>query len=263
MEMERLAAIMARLRGEGGCPWDRQQTHASLKRYLIEEAYEVLEAIDAGRLDKLQEELGDVLLQVVFHAQVAVEAGEFDLARVVQTIADKLVRRHPHVFGDTEVDGVRGVLANWDRIKSHEYGDERASALAGVPAALPALMRAEKLQAKAAKVGFDWPDISGALAKVEEEWGEFRAALAAAGAGCTDDKARVHLRGEFGDLLFALVNVARFLDIDAEDALRQTTEKFCRRFAYIEETAADRGRRLTEMTLAEMDELWEETKKRE
>ena len=178
-EMERLTSVMARLRGEKGCPWDREQTHATLKPYLIEEAYEVLEAIDAERMDKLQEELGDLLLQVVFHAQVAAEAGDFDLAGVAKTIADKLVRRHPHVFGDVEVDGVAGVLANWERIKGHEYGEERASALAGVPAALPALMRAQKLQIKAAKVGFDWPDLTGALAKVSEEMQEFQDVLAA------------------------------------------------------------------------------------
>ena len=176
-EMERLAAIMARLRAEGGCPWDREQTHKTLKPYLIEEAYEVLEAIDASAVDKLQEELGDVLLQVVFHAQVAAEAGEFDLAAVAKTIADKLVRRHPHVFGEISVDGVASVLANWERIKGHEYGEERTSVLAGVPAALPALMRAEKIQAKAARVGFDWPDVSGALVKVDEEMAEFREVL--------------------------------------------------------------------------------------
>ena len=253
-EMERLAAIMARLRAEGGCPWDREQTHKTLKPYLIEEAYEVLEAIDASAVDKLQEELGDVLLQVVFHAQVAAEAGEFDLAAVAKTIADKLVRRHPHVFGEISVDGVAGVLANWERIKGHEYGKERTSVLAGVPAALPALMRAEKIQAKAARVGFDWPDVSGALVKVDEEMAEFREVLA-------ETNARPErLREEFGDLLFALVNVARYLEIDAEDALRQTVDKFCRRFRYIEEKAQGQGRELTMMTLAEMDAIWEESK---
>lgn len=259
-EMERLTSVMARLRGENGCPWDRQQTHATLKPYLLEETYEVLEAIDARRMDKLQEELGDLLLQVVFHAQLAGEAGAFDLSGVAKTIADKLIRRHPHVFGDVTVDGVAGVLANWDRIKGHEYGEERASVLAGVPAALPALMRAQKLQAKAAKVGFDWPDIAGALAKVDEEMREFRTVLAAPG---DEPQRSARLREEFGDLLFALVNVARFLHFDAEDALRRTTEKFRRRFAYIEETAAHNERGLNEMTLAEMDALWEETKRAE
>lgn len=258
-EMERLASIMARLRAEDGCPWDREQTHESLKPYLIEEAYEVLEAIDAGNADKLREELGDLLLQVVFHAQIASERGEFNLAAVAAAIADKLVRRHPHVFADLQVDGVAGVVSNWDRIKCAEYGRERASALSGVPSALPALMRAQKLQAKAAKVGFDWPDIAGALAKAEEEMGEFREELAKASAA-PGESARARLRAEFGDVLFALVNVARYLEIDSEDALRETVDKFCRRFRYIEENAKSRGRELSAMSLAEMDALWDEAK---
>ncbi|MGQ9778397.1 MAG: nucleoside triphosphate pyrophosphohydrolase [Bacillota bacterium] len=256
-EIKRLTEIMTRLRGEGGCPWDKQQTHLSLKPYLIEEAYEVLEAIDAGSPERLQEELGDLLLQIVFHAQIAKEEGYFDLEGVARAINEKLIRRHPHVFGERTVASVEEVLVNWERLKENEYGEERASALAGVPIGLPALMRAQKLQAKAAKVGFDWPDLSGALAKLEEELREFRAVLAEA------EPNRNRLADEFGDLLFALVNVARFLSIDAEEALRQTTEKFCRRFHYIEEVAKARGRRLPEMELAEMDELWEEAKKME
>lgn len=255
--MERLAGIMARLRGEGGCPWDREQDHATLKPYLVEETYEVLEAIEAGSADKLREELGDLLLQVVFHARIAEESGRFSLADVAKTISDKLMRRHPHVFGQVEVDGVAGVLANWERIKGDEYGHERTSALAGVPSALPALMLSEKLQAKAAKVGFDWPEIGGALAKVREEMAEFQAELEA------ENRNMERLRDELGDLLFAVVNVARFLAIDAEDALRQTVQKFINRFEYIEAMAAAKGRRLTEMTLEEMDALWVEKKQAE
>jgi len=248
---------MARLRGEGGCPWDKQQTHATLKPYLVEETYEVLEAIDTGSPEKLREELGDLLLQIVFHAQIAREEGHFDLEGVARAINEKLIRRHPHVFGDRRVKGVDEVLVNWERLKEDEYAEERSSALAGVPSALPALMRAQKLQAKAAKVGFDWPDLAGALSKLEEELREFLAVLAEA------EPDRGRLMDEFGDLLFALVNVARFLAIDAEEALRQTTEKFCRRFRHIEEAAHTRGRRLTEMELAEMDTFWEEAKKLE
>lgn len=253
--MERLAGIMARLRGEEGCPWDREQTHQSLRPYLLEEAYEVLDALDQGDADKLREELGDLLLQVVFHAQIAAEAGSFDLALVARTIADKLVRRHPHVFGGLAVDGVAGVLANWEKIKGQEYAGERTSVLSGVPAALPALMQAQKLQAKAAKVGFDWPDLPGVLAKVEEEWRELQEARLA-----PDNERHARLREELGDLLFAVVNVARFFDLDAEDALRQTSAKFQRRFRHVEEAAAARGRELCGMSLAEMDELWEEAK---
>lgn len=259
-EIKRLTEIMTRLRGEDGCPWDKQQTHLSLKPYLIEEAYEVLEAIDTGSPERLREELGDLLLQIVFHAQIAKEEGHFDLEGVAQAINEKLIRRHPHVFGARKVEGVEEVLVNWERLKEDEYGEERSSALAGVPIGLPALMRAQKLQAKAAKVGFDWPDLSGALAKLEEEIREFRAVLAEGG---REGTARERLVDEFGDVLFALVNVARFLAIDAEEALRETTEKFCRRFRHIEDSAKAQGRRLTEMELAEMDELWEEAKKME
>lgn len=259
-EMERLAEIMARLRGAGGCPWDRQQTHASLKPYLIEETYEVLEAIDSGSSEKLREELGDLLLQIVFHAQIAAEEDVFGLEDVARAINEKLIRRHPHVFGDRAVNSAAEVLANWERLKDDEYGEERTSTLAGVPAGLPALMRAQKLQAKAARVGFDWPDLSGALAKFEEELREFQMVLEERGQGGMD---RTRLVDEFGDLLFALVNVARFLGIDSEEALRQTTEKFCRRFRHIEESARNRGRRLAEMTLEEMDGFWEEAKRME
>jgi len=262
-EMERLAEIMSRLRDENGCPWDREQTHTSLKPYLLEEAYEVLEAIDSGRMDKLREELGDLLLQVAFHAQVAAEAGDFDLAGVAKCITDKLIRRHPHVFTDLTVDGVDGVLANWDKIKAGEYGGERSSALSGVPTALPALSRAQKIQSKAAKIGFDWDDVSGALAKVREEQEEFKAAMAAAALSGSSNAEREHLSEEFGDVIFALVNVARFLKIDAEDALRRTTDKFVRRFRWIEEAAAVQGLELHGMSLAEMDVLWEEAKRAE
>ena len=261
-EFDELVQIMKRLRDPGGCPWDREQNHESLKPYLVEEVYEVLDAIDRMDDGALKEELGDLMLQIVFHAQIASEAGAFGLADVAGTIADKLVRRHPHVFGETKVDGVAGVMVNWDRIKGREYGEERTSILSGVPSALPALMRAQKLQDKAAKVGFEWEDISGALAKFEEERHEFQAALANHGRNA-DQESHAHLCEEFGDVLFTLVNIARYLDIDSEDALRRTADKFQRRFRYIEETAAGRGRQLAEMTLVEMDALWEETKRME
>lgn len=252
-EFDRLVEIMRRLRGPHGCPWDRQQDHHSLKRYLLEEVYEAIEAIDDEDYGRLCGELGDVLLQVVFHAQLAAEEGYFDIRDVLTRINDKLVRRHPHVFGDVTVRDADEVLDNWEHIKRGEADNrDRKSVLDGVPRALPALQRAQKIQQKAAKVGFDWPDASGPWAKIREEIEELERA---AKSGDKVDAGR-----ELGDLLFAVVNLARFLHVDAEDCLRQAVQRFERRFQAMEEKARRAGQALEDMTLADMDELWEAVK---
>ncbi|MCL4517265.1 MAG: nucleoside triphosphate pyrophosphohydrolase [Firmicutes bacterium] len=253
--LDPLVTVMQRLRGGQGCPWDRQQTHQTLKPYLIEEGYEVLEAIDEKSMDKLCEELGDVLLQVVFHAQLAAEAAAFDMNDVVRTITEKMIRRHPHVFGETRVKGVSDVLRNWDEIKKGEHNHrERESILDGIPRDLPALLLAQKIQGRAAKVGFDWDNIDDAAQKVWEEAQELQEAYH------RPEPGREDLENELGDLLFAVVNVARFLHVDAEVALRRTIAKFRRRFRFIEAEAEKQGLVLNRMTLAEMDALWEKAK---
>lgn len=257
--MEKLVELMAKLRGEQGCPWDREQTHQSLRPYVVEETYEVLEAIDSGSADKLREELGDLLLQVVFHAQLAEEDGDFTMNEVIDEIAAKLIRRHPHVFGDITVNGVAGVLENWEKIKKVEKQEERHSVLDGVPKDLPALHRAEKYQNKAAKVGFDWGNLEGPLAKTKEEFNEFEQVLAG-GVPAKGTAAWDRLEDEFGDILFSLVNVGRFLKIDSELALRRTIAKFIQRFHYIEQTAGESGRSLEQLTLDEMEVLWQKAK---
>jgi tetrapyrrole methylase family protein/MazG family protein len=249
---ERLVQIMATLRAPGGCPWDREQTRESLKAFLIEEAYEVLEALNQGGGERLQEELGDLLLQVVFHAQVAAELGEFTMREVLASVTDKLIRRHPHVFGETRAETAAEVLANWERLKQAERGGvTQASALSGVPKALPALLRAQRLQDKAARVGFDWAETSQVLQKVEEELAELK--------GATGQGSEA-VEAELGDLLFSLVNLARFLNLNAEEALRKCIERFTRRFRHIETAIAERGRSLSESSLEEMDALWHEAK---
>jgi len=259
-EMRDLVELMAVLRGDGGCPWDREQTHLSLKPYAVEETYEVLEAIDSGSREKLCEELGDLLLQVVFHAQLAAEAGSFTMDDVIEGVCAKLIRRHPHVFGGVKVAGVAGVLDNWERIKKEEAKDERPSALDGVPQDLPGLLKAEKLQAKAAKVGFDWGNLEGPLAKVKEEIAEFEEVLGTNPVPHRGEAAWDKLEDEFGDILFSLVNLGRFLDINPEMALRRTITKFINRFRFIESEAKNQGKKLTEMSLAEMDCLWDQAK---
>lgn len=250
----RLVEVMARLRAEDGCPWDRQQTHESLRSYLIEEAYEVLETIDHGRHDELCGELGDVLLQIAFHAQIAAEAGRFTMDDVCRAIVAKLIHRHPHVFGEARVENAAEVLTNWEKLKREEKGEEAAahSVVDGVPAHLPALLRAQRIQARAARVGFDWDRIQGPLDKVQEEFAELR----------TDwergDHAKVE--EELGDLLFSLVNVSRFLKANPEDALRQAAAKFERRFRAVEQAFREQGRELSSATLVEMDEVWERVK---
>jgi ATP diphosphatase len=256
-EIARLIEIMAALRTPGtGCPWDLEQDFASIAPYTLEEAYEVADAIARGDLADLREELGDLLLQVVFHARMAEEQGAFDFGDVVHTITEKLLRRHPHVFGDARGLTPEGVKQLWERIKIEEKAskgsDETAGALAGVPVSLPALTRALKLQQKAGKVGFDWNDPMAVLAKIREEADEIEAAIRAGERG--------HAAAEVGDLLFAVVNLARHLDADPEAVLRTTNRKFERRFASIERTLAARGKSPRESTLAEMDALWDEAK---
>lgn len=249
---DRLVQIMATLRSPEGCPWDREQTRESLKAFLIEEAYEVLEALDHGGKEKLQEELGDLLLQVVFHAQVAAELGEFSMDDVLEHVTDKLVRRHPHVFGESRAETPAQALSNWERLKQAERGGvQEASALSGVPKTLPALLRAQRLQDKASRVGFDWGETAQVLRKVEEELAELKTAM---------ERWPEAVEAEIGDLLFSLVNLARFLHLNPEEALRKCIEKFTRRFRHIETTIAERGKSLTESSLEEMDALWEEAK---
>lgn len=248
---EYLVEIMARLRGTNGCPWDIEQTHESLRRYLIEEAYEVIEAIDDKDIHHLKEELGDLLLQVVFHAQIASESDEFTMDDILEGIITKLERRHPHIFGDVKVSSAREVVINWEKIKNQETGE--VSAIAGIPKSLPALLYAYKLQSKAAKVGFDWESVEGALEKISEEVDELRQARAGEG----------RIEDEVGDLLFAVVNVARHLDVDPELALKSTSNKFENRFRHMEERSSKEGRDLAEMSLREKDRLWDEAKEAE
>ncbi|MBT1075937.1 nucleoside triphosphate pyrophosphohydrolase [Geobacter grbiciae] len=252
---ERIMEIMRRLRGPGGCPWDAEQTHESLKRYLLEEAYEVIEAIDAGSAAMLREELGDLLLQPVFHAVVAEERGAFSMAEVLETLAEKLVNRHPHVFGDQVIKTSQEQLENWERLKQQEKKEERKSALSGVPPHLPALMKAQKVTEKAARVGFDWSHVDEVFAKVMEELHEFEETMLAG------DQER--MEAELGDLLFAIVNLGRFLAIDPEEALRKTITRFTGRFGHIEETLHGRGVSLKDASLAEMEALWKEAKRME
>lgn len=252
--LDPLVEVMARLRDpECGCPWDKEQTHETLRRYMLEEAYEAVEAVDSGDMDHLCEELGDVLLQVAFHAQVARERGDFDMHDVVSGIATKLVRRHPHIFGDVNVSGSADVVRNWEAIKRAEKGETAPpeSILDGISTGQPALSRARDIQRKAAKVGFDWEDINGPAEKVREELAEVLSADAE------------HLEKEVGDLLFAAVNLARKAGVDPEVALSGTTAKFIRRFRHIERRTVEMGRKLEDMGLAELDGLWEEAKRTE
>jgi MazG family protein len=255
--IERVIELMARLRAPDGCPWDREQTPASLKPQMLEECYEVLEAIDSGSAPHLAEELGDVLLHIVFQAQIAREKGDFTFADVADALAEKLVRRHPHVFGDRKVGNSTETIALWNELKRAEK-PERQSALDGVPLALPALMRAEALQKKAKHVGFDWNDVRGALAKVREEIDEVEAELARTG-GKADPK----LGAELGDLLFALVNLTRHLKFHAEELLTAATDKFVRRFQAVEDEFKAVGRPMKDATLEELDAAWERVKAKE
>lgn len=255
-DYEALKGVIRKLRSPEGCPWDREQTHDSLKRYLIEETYETLEAIDTGDPEKIRDELGDVLLQVLLHSEIASEQGQFNMDDVVHGVAAKMIARHRHVFGDAEAATASEVVTLWERIKKEEKGQAtHTQSLRDVPPHLPALMRGYKVQHKASKAGFDWDHIDGAWEKVREEMAELEAAAAAG------DQA--HMAEELGDLLFAVVNVSRFMDIQPELALTGTIEKFIRRFSSVETLAEQSGQKLENMTLAQMDALWDRVKEEE
>ncbi len=255
-EFDRFVEIIRRLRAPDGCPWDRKQTHRSILGCLLEETYEFIEAAREGNDAGMREELGDLLLQVVLHAQIARERGSFDMEAVAGEIARKIVRRHPHVFGDTaKLSSAEEVTRNWERIKSEEKGKAERCAVDGIPKALPALFRAERTQRRVAKVGFDWNDTAPVFDKVEEEFREWREAL--------EQGANEAAEEELGDILFALVNVARHHDISAEEALQKTVNKFSRRFRYVTRRAREAGREPDSMSLEEMDVLWEESKRGE
>jgi len=250
--LEAFQEIIAHLRAPDGCPWDRKQTHQSLRASLLEETYEALAALDADDPQGMCEEFGDLLLQIVLHAQIAAEYGEFTMADVLQGVHTKIVQRHPHVFGDLDLEDAKSVLLNWERLKEQERaanGKAQASLLDGVALALPALVQAEQYQKRAARVGFDWPDVSGVLDKLEEELGEVKTA--------GDGAAR---NDEIGDLLFAAVNLARWYDVDPESALREANARFRKRFAYIEETARSQGRSVADLSLEEMETYWQQAK---
>ncbi len=254
--LDPLVDTMKILRSDNGCPWDREQDHLTLRKYLLEEAYELLEALDKQDMYNTCEELGDLLLQIVFHAQIASESGYFDINDVVESITEKMVRRHPHVFGSVKVNNSTDVALNWEAIKRTEKSSkEENSLLDGVPESYSSLMKAQKIQSKASKVGFDWEDYNGALVKVYEELVEIREAISA------DNKK--HMESELGDVLFAIVNLARLLDIDAESALAGTVNKFRRRFRHIEKEASRIGQKLSDISIEKKEIWWEESKKLE
>ncbi len=289
---ERAVSIMARLRAPGGCPWDREQTFDSIKPYTLEETYEVLEAIDNRDWKELSGELGDLLLQVLFYAQMAQEAGHFTLDEVLDHLSDKLVGRHPHVFGDVKADTPADVLRNWEALKAEEKkqrlaarsgnepapGSVEASVLAGISSAVPALLEATKLSLRAAHVGFDWPEIQGLFEKLGEEVAELRHDLeewpapgprpqgrgvAGARGVAVSEELRARLEGEVGDLLFVLVNIARYLALDPESALKKTNRKFKRRFQWLEAELSRAGRRPQDASLEELENLWQKSKQQE
>ncbi len=254
--LDDLIDIMAKLRGNPGCPWDKSQTHETLKPFLIEEAYEVIDAIDRNNKDDLIEELGDLLLQIVFHSRLAQERGDFDIGDVINGVCNKMVRRHPHIFGDITVEGTEEVLKNWEEIKREEKDMKtEAQSMMNLPKTLPALMKAFKVQEKAARVGFDWDDVKGAFDKVYEELEELKEVY---NTGNSDK-----IREEMGDLIFACVNVARFLEVEPELAVNDAVKKFIRRFDFVETEAAKSDKNLQEMNLQEMDILWEQSKNQE
>ena len=251
-----LVAIMERLRSEKGCPWDREQTRESLKPYLIEETYEVLEALDKDEPDRIKEELGDLLFQILFHAQVAREQGEFDINDVITSNIEKMIHRHPHVFADKSVSSSKEVLVNWEEIKKNETKNRhRKSILDGVPAPLPALLKAHRIQERAARVGFDWDDIKDVISKVDEELGELKKAVS--------EKSKKHIEEELGDLIFAVVNLSRFVKVNPEEALRKCIDKFKERFYQIETELSKNGKKLKDTSLEEMDEIWNRAKKKQ
>jgi MazG family protein len=251
-KFEKLVDIMAELRGKDGCPWDKEQTHESLRQFLLEESYEVLESIDRKNWAELKEELGDLLLQIIFHGLIASEDREFDISDVIDSITEKLVRRHPHVFGEVQIHSAEEQSIHWEQLKMREG---KNSVLDGVPKALSALLRAQRIQQKASSVGFDWPTEEPVWDKIQEEIEELKVASEA------NDKGRVE--EEFGDLIFSLVNVSRFIGVNPEDALRKTTEKFIDRFNKIEKELALQGKNMNQASLEEMDVIWEKIKSEE
>jgi MazG family protein len=258
----RLVEIISTLRAPGGCPWDREQTHESLKPMMLEEAYEVVEAIDEGDDDELKGELGDLLLQVVFHSQIAAEENRFDVDDVVDRVTSKMISRHPHVFGEEKAETSTEVLRNWEAIKEAELaakgqGDEQRSMLDSVSTKLPAVMEAFQMTTKVARVDFDWPDVASVLEKLDEEVHELKEAIASERADHQE------IAGEVGDLLFVAVNVARLLGIDPESALKSSNRKFRRRFRYIEDRLREQGRKPADSNHIEMDALWDEAKQKE
>lgn len=253
---EELVGVIATLRSENGCPWDREQTHKSLKSTLIEETYETLEAIDAGDPQKLKEELGDLLLNIMLQAQIAAEHKDFDIYAVIETLTEKLIRRHPHVFGNVDVEDSDEVVKNWEEIKRQEAGyEDRKSVLDGIPDALPTLLRAQKIQNRAARVGFDWDELADVVAKVDEELQEVKASIRADGPEA--------ISMELGDLFFAIVNLCRFMEIQAEETLRGANRKFVTRFKWMEAELERRGTNFESQNLESLDAIWEEAKKSE
>ena len=282
---ERAVSIMARLRGPGGCPWDREQTFDSIKPYTLEETYEVLEAIDNRDWEELPGELGDLLLQVLFYAEMAKEQGTFSIDEVLERLANKLIDRHPHVFGDAKAETSQEVLRNWQALKAREKETKKQrgtvepeSVLAGISSAMPALMEAYKLSTRAAQVGFDWPDMESLLEKLQEETAELRqqleefpapgptprsAGIAGAGRAQVSEDLRQNLEDEVGDLFFVLVNIARYLALDPESALRRTNRKFKRRFQWMEQQLRASGRGARQASMAELESLWQQAKRKE
>ena len=247
-----LVDIVSKLRGEGGCPWDREQTYESLKRYVIEEAYEVIDEVDGENKLALADELGDLLLQVVMYAQVGKETGDFSIDTVLDCVCNKMITRHPHVFGDAKADNPDEVLKLWGEIKKKEKGQKTQSeAMRGISASMPSLLRAQKVQEAAAKVGFDWADIDGAFEKLEEETKELK----------EETPGTEKFAEELGDLLFSVVNISRFAKVQPELALKQGTDKFISRFELVEQEVIKSGRKMMDMSLAELDEIWDRVKK--
>ncbi len=278
-KFERVKSIMARLRAPGGCPWDREQTFDTIKRYTLEETYEVLEAIDNRDWKELTSELGDLLLQVLFYAEMAEEQGSFTIDDVLDALSDKLIYRHPHVFGDTRADDSAQVLKNWEALKEEEKRKSLPTSgetlqnwpallLESVTSKMPALQEAHKISSKAAHVGFDWPEVQGLFEKLSEETRELQEhlnGLPAAGSNSSQktqipQELRAQVEGEVGDLFFVLVNIARYLSVDPESALRKTNRKFRRRFGWLEEQLRQQGRTLEQATLEEMETLWQQAK---